>query len=103
MVHMRVLIVIFHLPKGTSSARHWKFRQSVYGVTTSSGKGRYRYRRIGLLDDIPHVKLYWGAILILQRDLKRLKELLETFSAEFETREVKPTKADLKELGVVIQ
>jgi hypothetical protein len=99
---MRAMIVVFHLPKGSSPAKHRDFRQAMYGEDVSVAKGRYRYRRHGLLDEILHVRMYWGAVIIKRQDFKRLKEVLERFSAEYGTREVKPTKKDLKALEVCI-
>ena len=100
---MRVLMVVFHLPQGSTPAVHRDFRQAVYGANTSSMGGRYRYRRRGLLDDIPHVRLYWGTVLILERDFKHLRKLFKVYSAEYEIREVKPLKKDLKVLEVALQ
>lgn len=97
---MRAVVVVFHLPRGTSMTVHKQFGRAIYGENTSSWKGKYRYHRKGLLDDIPHVKMYWGSVIVLERDLKLLERILKAFSAEYMWREIKPTANDLKALQV---
>ena len=72
----------------------------LYGQNTSSQGGKYRYRRKGLLDEIPSVRLIRGVIIVEKRYMKKILELLEQFDAEVHVREVVLIRKDLKELGV---
>ncbi len=91
---MRVVIVLFHLPEGSSNARHKEFSRRLYGRTTSTWGGKYKYRLKGLFDGIHHVQLFRGAVLIRKEDLPVLETFLQDFSAEYIWREVKPLKED---------
>ncbi len=97
---MPIVVVAFHLSRGAPKAMHRDFHRAVYGEGTSSCGGRYRYRRRGVLDDIPHVWIYWGIVLLRSKDLHLLRGLLEAYSAEWFVREIKPLKKDLESLGV---
>lgn len=97
---MEVAIVLLHLPEGSSNAEHKEFHRRVYGRTTSTWGGKYQYRLQGLLDEIPHVKLYRGAILIRVEHLPMLEKMLQKFSAECIWREIKPWEEDLLALSV---
>lgn len=72
----------------------------LYGQNTSSQGGKYRYRRKGLLDDIPSVRLIRGVIIVEKKNKKKIVELLEEFDAEVYVREVVLIRKDLKELGI---
>jgi hypothetical protein len=100
---MRVVIVAFRLPKGSTPSVHRRFRRAVYGEDTSSWGGRYKYRRRGLLDEIPHVRLQWGVVLVLERDLALLETFLKEHAAEYAWREVKPTSEDMEVLSIESQ
>lgn len=74
--------------------------KKLYGQNTSSHGGKYRYRRKGLLDDVPSSKLIRGVIIVRKKDKKNILELLEKFEAEVHVREVILIRKDLKALGV---
>ncbi len=86
-------------------ARYDKDRASelvkrLYGQRTSSHGGRYVYRRKGLLDEIPHVRLIRGVILVRTEDAAKLCEFLERMAAEVHARRVILTSADREVLGL---
>jgi hypothetical protein len=96
---MDAVVVVFHLPTGTPLKVHKDFRRKVYGEATSSWKGRYRYRRKGVLDGIPHVFLYWGVVIINRRDLPALRDILDHYSAIIQVRTVITIREDEIVLG----
>ena len=86
-------------------ARYDKDRASelvkrLYGQETSSHGGRYRYRRRGLLDDIPHRRLIRGVLIVRTEDAGRVVELLRELGAEVHERRVELTREDRVALGV---
>jgi len=87
--------VIFRLPPGTPNREVGKFVKRFYGQETSSWKGRYSYRRQGLLDGIPHRKLLRGVILLRKSDLPPILTFLKAWRARVEVRRVWPTPKDL--------
>jgi hypothetical protein len=74
--------------------------KKLYGQNTSSQGGKYQYRRKGLLDEVPSVRLIRGVIIVEKRNKKKILELLEEFDAEVYVREVVLIRKDLKALGV---
>ena len=97
---MRALLVVFHLPKGSSTSRHQRFHRELYGRETSSWGGRYQYRLRGLLDEIPHVLLYRGVVLIREEHLPMLELFFRSYSVDYVWREAVPTEEDLELLSV---
>ena len=64
-----------------------QFCKKFYGQDTST-KGK-RYRRVGLLDEIPHVKLARGVVIVSKKDAKEVVKFIENFGGvEFYTRDV---------------
>ncbi len=87
-------LVVFHLPAGSSPAAHRAFRRRIYGESTTSWGGRYQYRRRGILDDVPHVRLYWGAVLLRREDAGRFVAAVRQNHGVAVTRTVRLTEAD---------
>ena len=74
--------------------------KKLYGQNTSSHGGKYRYRRKGLLDQVPSSRLIRGVIIVRKRDKKKILDLLEVFEAEVHVGEVILIRKDLKALDV---
>jgi len=60
--------------------------------------GEYHYHRKGILDEIPHVQLYWGVIIIKKSNYKKIEEIFSQYSTIIETRVVKCNKDDILRL-----
>jgi len=69
------------------------------GQATSSHGGTYVVRRKGLLDEIPHVRLIRGVVIVRTEDAGRVVTLLEEMGAEVHARRVELTKEDRRTLG----
>ncbi len=91
---MKVVILVFRLPPKTPPLVSNKFCQRLYGQEVSSWGGRYRYRRAGLLDKIPHRRLGRGVVIVRERDLGTIIEFLSEWKAATEWRAIKPTVED---------
>jgi hypothetical protein len=96
--HMEVYILVFHLPRKMNNSDLGKFVKRFYGQETSTQSGKYRYRRKGLLDNIPHRKLLRGVIIIRKSDLENVMKLLIEWNAVVDQRIIEPTEEDLKML-----
>lgn len=92
--------MIFKLPPRKKNVELSKFCQRFYGQDTSSGKGKYRYHRHGLLDDIPHRKLLRGVIIIGPNNLEKVLDFLESYDATVHFREIKLIKEDKEDLKI---
>ena len=83
---MEVIILVFHLPPKMNNTELGKFVKRFYGQETSTRNGKYRYRRKGLLDSIPHRKLLRGVIIIRKSDLDNVMKLLIQWNAVVDQR-----------------
>ncbi len=72
----------------------------LYGQRTSSHGGKYVYRRKGLLDDVPHVRLIRGVVIVRTEDAARVAALLEELRADVYARKVALTRTDRQAMGV---
>ncbi len=66
----------------------------LYGQQTSSHGGKYVYRRKGLLDEIPHVRLIRGVIIVRTEDAERVLDLLQNLGADPFERKVTLKRED---------
>ncbi|MGI0055113.1 MAG: hypothetical protein ACREBZ_05300 [Thermoplasmata archaeon] len=89
------VLLLFHLPEGSSPLAHHRFRRRVYGEWTTSWGGKYRYWRKGLLDRVPHVRLRTGAILVRTKDASRLSRAIRRARGKVVYRTVRLTSSDL--------
>jgi hypothetical protein len=93
-----VVILVFRLPPKSPNVRASQFCQRLYGQSVSSWGGKYRYRRRGVLDGIPHRKLLRGVVLLRRSDAPAVVSVLEEFGAQVEVRVVQPNREDLSAL-----
>ena len=98
--HVEGTLLVFTLPAGTPLNVHRQFRKRIYGEETSSFGGRYRYRRKGLLDEIPHVKLYTGVVILRKEDVRRVVAAVRDNGGGCVKREVRLIRGDLKVLYI---
>jgi hypothetical protein len=81
-------IVVFRFKKKTEQKSINQFCKKFYGQNTSSHGGKYQYRRQGLLDNIPHIKLIGGVIIVTKDSTEKVIGFLKEYNAEFYIREV---------------
>ena len=91
-------IVVFSLRKGMSNSEKAKFCQYFYGDDTATWKGKYRYHRHGLLDDIPHRKIAKSVIIIKSSDLEKVKDYVRNRVEEIHVRTIVLTEEDVMAL-----
>ena len=70
------------------------FAKKFYGQETSSNNGRYKYRRKGFLDDIPHIKLIRGVVIVSRKDAKKVIVFLKSYDTDIYIRNVELTPED---------
>jgi len=97
---MHGTLIAFRLKPPQDPNEASKLVKKLYGQNTSSHKGRYQYRRKGLLDEIPAHKLIRGVIVIREKDEERILAFLKEYDTEIFVRKVKLTDDDLRELGI---
>lgn len=95
---MRGVLIAYRLPAGSSRTLSSGVSKNLYGQTTSS-RG-HRYRRKGLLDGVPHVRLVRAVLILRQEDADAVIRYLEDYGCTVHTREVVLTLEDRESLGV---
>lgn len=81
-------IIVFTIFKNNNRKNIDQFCKKFYGQETSSHGGKYHYRRKGLLDGIPHIKLIRGVIIVSKENIDRVVQFLKEYNAEFYVRDV---------------
>ena len=80
---MKGNIIVFRFKEKTEQKSINQFCKKFYGQNTSSHGGKYQYRRHGLLDNIPHIKLIGGVILVEKDFAEKVICFLKEYNAEF--------------------
>lgn len=96
---MRGVIIAFSVYKNIGPARTNCFVQKFYGQNVTSHRGKYRSHKHGLLEDIPHVKLQRGVIILLKKDGAAVLNFLKEYNAETHVRDIILTPEDEKALA----
>jgi len=92
-------VIAFRVYKNTDAKTTNRFCQKLYGQDSTSHGGKYRHHRHGLMEDIPHVKLIRGVIIVAEKNARKVINFLKKFNAEIHTRRVTLTTADRKALN----
>ena len=98
--HMFGILIAYRLKSPHDPNTASVLVKKLYGQNTSSHGGRYRYRRKGLLDEIPSRRLIRGVIIVKEGDQENIIEFLREFQAEIHIRKVVLTQEDLAALGI---
>ena len=91
-------IIVFSLKKDMNPTEKNEFCHYFYGHETSSRKGKYRYHRHGLLDNIPHRKIAKSVIIIRSSDLEKVRDYVRGKVEEIHVRTIVLTEEDIKAL-----
>jgi hypothetical protein len=76
-----------------------RFVQKFYGQNTSSHSGKYLHHKRGLLEDVVHIRLVRGVIILKEADLGRVLSFLNEYNAEVYIRDIILTPEDEKILS----
>jgi len=53
--------------------------RALFGFTDNSNKGRYLYKRGGVLSNLPHIRLIRGVIVVKNKDSNRVISVLHSY------------------------
>lgn len=91
-------LICYTLGPGKSQIERNKFRKMLWGYIDHSNSGLYKYKRKGLMSDIPHVKLARAVFIVKHEDANKVIKFMKQFNAIYVTREVILTNDDIKTL-----
>lgn len=69
--------VICYSIKHLTPVERTKFQRDMYGFKDISNKGKYEYRRQGIMDSIPHEKIYYTGLLVKEVHVKKVLKVLK--------------------------
>jgi hypothetical protein len=91
-------IIIYGL-EGLCQIERDKFCRQLLGRTVKSHHGKYTHRVRGLLDNIPHIRVGRGIIIVDKPDKKRLVDFFRYYGIQdVFVRDIILTKTDIQEL-----
>jgi len=77
------LLIAFTVPAGKNKTKSNIFAKKFYGQDSTSHKGKYKYHRHGLLDEIPYRKLIRGVVIVKTEDARQAVRECNIFSENF--------------------
>ena len=92
---MKALLVSYDLKKANINQKTI-LHQSLYGYTDHSNNGKYKYKREGLLNKYPSVKLNRGVFIIDINDKSKILPILKKNSANIKTLIIEIPENELK-------
>ena len=92
-------MIAFKMHGKISQNRLNKFCREFYGYTDRSNRGRYVYKRDGVLSEIPHLNPIRSLLIVWKKDAERVISCLKRYDAEIYTRDIVLTDDDKEKLG----
>lgn len=81
---MKCTIICYTLKKTTPTTRN-KFKRELLGYTDHSNKGKYKYKRKGILQNIPHLRPIRSTIIIENKNKQKIIKFLQKYNAIYHT------------------
>lgn len=75
---MRAKIIIYELKK-LKQYHKVLVNRALFGFTDNSNKGSYLYKRGGVLSNLSHLRIIRGAIVVKNKDSKRVISVLHSY------------------------
>jgi hypothetical protein len=89
---MSVAIIVYKQPNKSKSVQ---LSRALHGYTDHSNHGDYSYKRSGLLDQIPYVKIFNGVFLLKKKDVNKFIQLLEKYDVMYYVGNINKTSASI--------
>ncbi len=89
------MIIIYRAERKKTSVQ---LSRALHGYKDYSNKGKYFYKREGLLNKIVYIQLMRGVFIIKKEDAEKFISLLERYKISYHVREVILTPQDTKDL-----
>jgi len=96
---MRGRIIIFRPDRGMTGAERSRFFREFYGYVDRSHYGKYRYKRKGLLDEVPHLSPARSVVIMMSVDAEKVISFLKSRDAEVFDRAIELEDEDVRKLG----
>jgi len=88
--------VIFYKQDGLEQNTKFKVRKELFGLEQKSNFARYKYNVSGILNKIPYYKPVNSTIIVNDKDVKKIQEILDKYNVESEIFDINVPKTKLK-------
>lgn len=78
---MKAKLIIYELAK-LEQYHKVLVNRALFGFMDNSNKGSYLYKRGGVLSNLPHIRLIRGAIIVKDKDSKRVISVLHSYKVK---------------------
>ena len=78
---MKAKLICYTL-KNADHATRSSFKREFIGYQDKSNKGKYNYKRKGLIDNIPNIRPARGVIIVKEYDEPKIKKVLKRYKAK---------------------
>lgn len=92
---MKAKLITYSLVKRPISEQN-QFRKELNGHNDVSHHGRYKYRRNGLLDEIPHIKPSRSTLIVSTKESAKILGVLKKYNAEAKIFDIQINKFEFK-------
>ena len=79
---MKAKLIVYNL----SNLNHYQkvlVNRALFGYNDHSNKGKYFYKREGILKKMPHLRLSKGVLIVKVRDQKKVLDILKKYKAKY--------------------
>lgn len=90
---MNATLICYELRKETQT-RRTELNRKLVGYMDFSNKGKYAYKRKGLMSEIKHIKPTKSAFIVEKGDESQIIKLLKSFGAVVKKHKITMSKAD---------
>jgi len=87
--------IVFYKQDRLNQNTKFKLRRDLLGIEQKSNFSRYSYHIEGILDKIPHYRPINSSIIVENKNLKHIKDILAKYNAEFEVFDIVTPKSKL--------
>ncbi len=81
--------IVFYKQNKLDQNTKFRLRRDLLGLEQKSNFSRYKYKVEGLLDRIPHYRPVDSAIIIENKNLNKVKEVLDKYITTYEIFSIK--------------
>ncbi|MBU2523390.1 MAG: hypothetical protein KKE23_03825 [Nanoarchaeota archaeon] len=71
-------------------------KRLLFGYTQYSNYGRYKHKKEGILEKIPHIKIARAVVIVENKNKKKITNVLEKVMASYKVFNVDIKEAELK-------
>jgi hypothetical protein len=79
---MKAKLFAYDLSK-LSQYQKVRVNRALFGYIDNSNKNSYHYRRKGVIEDIPHLKISKGVIIVRDQDKEKISSILKEYKVKY--------------------